>query len=52
MVNREMLSLYFGVGEYISNNSRKGFWGTNNKNSIFALYLNRKWIYRKYTYTG
>ncbi|MDR2641754.1 MAG: DUF1016 N-terminal domain-containing protein [Planctomycetaceae bacterium] len=29
MVNREMLSLYFGVGEYISNNSRKDFWGTN-----------------------
>jgi predicted nuclease of restriction endonuclease-like (RecB) superfamily len=29
LANREMLSLYFGVGEYISQNSRKGFWGTN-----------------------
>jgi predicted nuclease of restriction endonuclease-like (RecB) superfamily len=29
MANREMLSLYFGVGEYISSNSREGFWGTN-----------------------
>jgi predicted nuclease of restriction endonuclease-like (RecB) superfamily len=28
-VNREMLSLYFGIGEYISHNSRDGFWGTN-----------------------
>jgi predicted nuclease of restriction endonuclease-like (RecB) superfamily len=28
-VNREMLSLYFGIGEYISQNSRKEFWGTN-----------------------
>jgi predicted nuclease of restriction endonuclease-like (RecB) superfamily len=27
--NSEMLSLYFGIGEYISKNSRKGFWGTN-----------------------
>lgn len=29
LVNREMLSLYFGIGEYISKNSREGFWGTN-----------------------
>ena len=28
MVNREMLSLYYGIGRYISANSRKGFWGT------------------------
>lgn len=28
-VNREMLSLYYGIGRYISANSRKGFWGTN-----------------------
>lgn len=27
-VNREQLSLYFGIGRYISENSRKGFWGT------------------------
>lgn len=28
LVNREMLSLYYGIGRYISTNSRKGFWGT------------------------
>jgi predicted nuclease of restriction endonuclease-like (RecB) superfamily len=29
LANREMLMLYFGVGEYISKNSRDGHWGTN-----------------------
>ena len=28
MVNREQLSLYFGIGRYISEHSRKGYWGT------------------------
>ena len=28
MANRELLSLYYGIGKYISENSRKGFWGT------------------------
>ena len=28
-MNREMLSLYYGIGRYVSANSRKGFWGTN-----------------------
>jgi hypothetical protein len=27
-VNREQLSLYYGIGRYVSLNSRKGFWGT------------------------
>ncbi|MDR3243511.1 MAG: PDDEXK nuclease domain-containing protein [Elusimicrobiota bacterium] len=27
--NREMLMLYFGIGEYISQNSRNGQWGMN-----------------------
>ena len=27
-VNREQLSLYYGIGQYISQNSRDGFWGT------------------------
>ena len=27
-VNRELLSLYFGIGRYVSEHSRKGFWGT------------------------
>ena len=26
MVNREQLSLYFGIGHYISEHSRKGCW--------------------------
>lgn len=28
LVNREMLSLYYGIGRYISANSREGFWGS------------------------
>lgn len=28
-VNREQLALYFGIGRYISDNSRNGYWGTN-----------------------
>ena len=28
LVNREMLSLYYGIGRYISVNSREDFWGT------------------------
>lgn len=27
-VNAEQLSLYYGIGQYVSANSRKGFWGT------------------------
>ena len=26
-VNEKQLMLYFGIGKYISANSRKGFWG-------------------------
>lgn len=33
-VNKEVLSLFYGVGEYISSNSRKGFWGTSAINVI------------------
>ncbi len=29
LVNRELLSLYYGIGKYISENSRDHFWGTN-----------------------
>jgi len=29
VVNREQLSLYYGIGKYISENSRNGFWGTS-----------------------
>ena len=28
LANREMLSLYFGIGKFISENSRDHFWGT------------------------
>jgi predicted nuclease of restriction endonuclease-like (RecB) superfamily len=34
LVNREMLSLYYGIGRYISANSRDGFWGTGAIKSI------------------
>ena len=27
-MNKEQLSLYYGVGQYVSENSRDGFWGT------------------------
>ena len=29
LANRELLSLYYGVGKFISENSRNGFWGTS-----------------------
>ncbi len=29
LANREMLSLYFGIGKFISENSRNHFWGTS-----------------------
>lgn len=28
MINQEQLSLYYGIGRYVSEHSRKGFWGT------------------------
>ena len=28
IANREQIKLYFGIGRYISLNSRNGFWGT------------------------
>ena len=34
LINREMLSLYYGIGRYISENSRDGFWGTGAIKSI------------------
>jgi len=32
--NKEQLSLYYGIGRYVSENSRKGFWG---KGAIEAI---------------
>ena len=29
IVNRELLGLYYAVGKYVSDNSRKGYWGQN-----------------------
>ena len=29
LANRELLSLYYGIGKYISENSRTGFWGSH-----------------------
>ena len=28
MINHEQLSLYYGIGRYVSEHSRKGYWGT------------------------
>ena len=28
VVNQQMLALYYGVGKYVSNNTRRGVWGT------------------------
>ena len=28
LINQEQLSLYYGIGRYVSEHSRKGFWGT------------------------
>jgi hypothetical protein len=36
LANREMLMLYYGVGEYLSRHSREGFWGTNAVEMISA----------------
>ena len=44
LANQEQLKLYFGIGRYISENSRNGFWSTGAldfisaqlKNSTFA----------------
>lgn len=32
--NKEQLSLYYGIGSYVSKNSREGFWG---KGAIEAI---------------
>lgn len=33
-VNRIQLATYFGIGKYVSRNTRKGFWGTGALNQI------------------
>ena len=37
MVNQEQLSLYFGIGRYVSENSRQGFWGMSAIDNISKL---------------
>lgn len=34
LANKEQLSLYYGIGRYVSLNSRKGFWGTGSIEAI------------------
>lgn len=36
-VNQEQLALYFGIGRYVSENSRKGYWGKGVIDSISRL---------------
>ncbi len=40
LVNQEQLKLYFGIGRYISENSRNGFWGTGALEIISAQLKN------------
>lgn len=37
LANREQLSLYYGIGKYISENSRTHFWGTNSIDTISGI---------------
>lgn len=34
MINQEQLSLYYGIGRFVSEHSRKGYWGTGAIDSI------------------
>lgn len=36
-INRIQLAVYFGIGKYISQNTRKGFWGTNALEAISQI---------------
>ena len=36
-VNKEQLSLYYGIGRYVSENSRTGFWGKGAIEQISSL---------------
>lgn len=40
LVNQEQLKLYFGIGRYISENSRSGFWGSGALNIISSQLKN------------
>ena len=36
-INQEQLALYYGIGRYVSLNSRKGFWGQGAIKSISEM---------------
>lgn len=36
-INQEQLALYYGIGRYVSMNSRKGFWGKGAIKSISEM---------------
>jgi len=40
VVNKEQLSLYYGIGKYVSENSRYGFWGTGAIEKISEMLQN------------
>ena len=46
VVNREQLSLYFGIGKYVSENSRKRFWGTGAREYQFTITKRIAWVER------
>ena len=35
LANNELLSLYYGIGKYVSENSRNGAWGTSAIDAYF-----------------
>lgn len=37
MVNQEQLSLYYGIGRYVSEHSREGYWGTGSITQISRI---------------
>jgi hypothetical protein len=38
LVNKELLSLYYGVGKYVSDNSRNGLLGTRRNQANFRKF--------------
>ncbi|MDR2927319.1 MAG: hypothetical protein LBV41_03845 [Cytophagaceae bacterium] len=46
LANRELLSLYYGIGKYTSENSRHHFWGTNAIETISIILMKSGGKYR------
>lgn len=40
LANKEMLSLFYGIGKYVSENSRNGYWGSGAIEAISTMLQN------------